>query len=265
MTRTGYAIASTWNKRWRLSSRRAPTLTRASPSPANSSSHPQDTSTLPPQTRATCRAARARVEASLRRTPHLWQVPLVCTELPLAVCQALGAKPLSECVVEVPAGKMTPIASLTPIIRDTVRLWNLNLCSKSYRIMLRRVVARAPAHVRDEALRKIASLAYATVVPVADIRSRFLLTTDGEQVDVTKASLGSKALLVSSYEGERGPTLYVSFSAHDGTAATKLLKQSRVPIAKQLDHYIGTGAAKSPSIFFQLMDVDVRGTAWTPM
>ena len=54
-----------------------------------------------------------------------------------------------------------------------------------------------------------------------------------------------------------GPVLYVSFSreASRGVSAGKLLKQARVPIAKQLDQYVGQGAARNASVYFQLLDV----------
>ena len=200
------------------------------------------------------------------------RVPLACEDVPNHVLVDLGAVPLSRCVTEEPAGSIERMQAPYDEIVDQLSLWNTNLRSKMIRLMLRRAVTSPGVleeDVRQAALDKVARLASGEVVPVEEIRSKFILTSgNGEKTDVTLEPHGSKALLVD--DGVAGPTVYVRFEAaqevsplqpqrqRSGTARRKRvanqLKQTQIPIITQLKLYFGDST--TAAICFHLLDVE---------
>ena len=64
-----------------------------------------------------------------------------------AIAEALGARRLSDCIVELPDGAPPPLPSPPRMIAGAVAAWNVNLRSKPYRLSLRQVGAQVGAGI----------------------------------------------------------------------------------------------------------------------
>ena len=230
-------------------------------------------------------------------------LPVVHSLIQQTTALRLGARGLSNAVVELPDGAMEPLPAaqidgqlgggLSSDVSKQIAVWNENIRSRAFRVSVRRAVqfGRRASSLLQSTLTsqqnvgeaadlqsRVDELRHASIVVVAEIRSRFIVKQDdGTEIDVTARSgrYGSDALTVLS-PGSSGPCIFLKLSTGgsadgeaDGSgppalgrqrsgyrALQKIFKRWKPCLATELDRFLGEGAVRDRMLLVELLDVD---------
>jgi len=195
-------------------------------------------------------------------------LPLVHPRLDRDAALALGAQPLSKCLVEVPGRCVVGSANCPPDALRSLETWQANLRSPAFAAAVRRAASvsnettttttssskESPNNnnYRKKQLdaRKLAALREATLSAASVLKSRFLL----HGRDVTADESGAQALVVEEKPGK--PLAYVL--AEDGGLRPGFRRRWRASLAIALDRFLGGPGVlrESAALLGELLTVD---------